>query len=79
MSYDEEDFFEEDELIIISMFEKDNRKETIREIEDVLPFVKDDTEVESLVIGTIEKMKMMSDEEFSKLELEEYKQEPVDE
>ncbi|MCD8107044.1 MAG: transposon-transfer assisting family protein [Oscillospiraceae bacterium] len=71
--------FEEDELIILAMFEKDNRQDTIREIEDVLPFVKDDTEVESLVIGTIEKLKMMSDEEFARLDLEEYKQEPVDE
>ena len=71
--------FEEDELIVMAMFEKDNRQDTIREIEEVLPFIEDDTEVESLVIGTIEKLKLMSDEEFSKLDLEECKQEPVDE
>lgn len=70
--------FEEDELIIISMFEKEDRRETIREIEDVLTFVKDD-EIETLVIGTIEKLKLMSDDEFVGLDLEEYKQKPVDE
>ncbi len=71
--------FEEDELIILAMFEEEGKQETIKEIESVIPFVSDDTEIESLVIGTIEKLKMMSDEEFAKLELEEYKQEPVDE
>ncbi|MCD7804480.1 MAG: transposon-transfer assisting family protein [Oscillospiraceae bacterium] len=69
--------FEEDELTIISMFEKEDRQGTISEIEDVLPFVKDD-EIEAIVVGTIEKMKMMSDGEFSKLDLGEYKQEPMD-
>ncbi|MCD7889672.1 MAG: transposon-transfer assisting family protein [Oscillospiraceae bacterium] len=71
--------FEKDELIILAMFEEEGRQETVKEIESVIPFVSDDTEIESLVIGTIEKLKMMSDEEFAKLDLEEYKQEPVDE
>ncbi len=71
--------FEEDELIILAMFEKEGKQETTKEIESVTPFVSDDAEIESLVIGTIEKLKMMSDEEFAKLDLEEYKQEPVEE
>lgn len=71
--------FEKDELIILAMFEEEGRQETVKEIESVIPFVSDDTEIESLVIGTIEKLKMMSDEKFAKLDLEEYKQEPVDE
>lgn len=71
--------FEKDELIILAMFEEEGRQETVKEIESVIPFVSDDTEIESLVIGTIEKLKMMSDEEFAKLELEEYKQELLDE
>ncbi|MCD8249378.1 MAG: transposon-transfer assisting family protein [Lachnospiraceae bacterium] len=71
--------FEEDELIVIAMFEEETRQETIKGIEEILPYIKGDTELEEIVIGTVEKMKRMPDSEFARLDLEAYKQEPEDE
>ncbi|MCD7750476.1 MAG: transposon-transfer assisting family protein [Lachnospiraceae bacterium] len=71
--------FEEDELIVIAMFEEKTRQETIKGIEEILPYIKGDTELEEVVIGTVEKLKRMPDKEFAKLDLEAYKQEPEDE
>lgn len=48
-------------------------------IEENLPYIKGDTELEEVVIDTVEKMKRMPDREFAKLDLEAYKQEPEDE
>ncbi|MCD7883045.1 MAG: transposon-transfer assisting family protein [Lachnospiraceae bacterium] len=71
--------FEEDELIVIAMFTTGDRTGTIAGIEEILPYIKGDTELEEIVIGTVEKMKRMPDREFAKLDLEAYKQEPEDE
>ncbi|MCC8125896.1 MAG: transposon-transfer assisting family protein [Clostridiales bacterium] len=71
--------FEEDELIVIAMFEEKTRQETIKGIEEILPYIKGDTELEEVVIGTVEKLKRMPDKEFARLDLEAYQQEPEDE
>ncbi len=55
-----------------------NRRHTLERLEEVIPYVRDDEEVLPLVINTIEKMKLLSDAEFHKLDLEPYKQEPED-
>lgn len=70
--------FEENEYLVMAMFEEQSREQTIRHIEEAVPFVKDDSEMYPLVIGTIEKMKRMTDHEFAMLDLEPYKQEPED-
>lgn len=71
--------FEEDELVVMAMFAAADCQETIAGIEGILPYIKGDTELEQVVIGTVEKMKRMPDGEFAQLDLEAYKQEPVDE
>ena len=70
--------FEENEYMIMAMFQKINRQQTMREIRSVIPFVKDDAEMLSLINSTLEKMEHISDQEFSVIDLEPYKQEPME-
>lgn len=70
--------FEENEYLIMAMFQGENRQQTMREIRSSVPFLKDDAEMLSLVNSTLEKMENLSDQEFSMLNLEPYKQEPVE-
>ena len=67
--------FEENEYLVIAMFEANNRLTTMEKIAEVVPFVEDDEEIYPLVMTTLEKMKCLSDEDFKKLDLEPYKQE----
>ena len=67
--------FEENEYLVIAMFEESNRLSTMEKIEEVVPFVEDDPEIYPLVTTTIEKMKCISDDDFKKMDLEPYKQE----
>lgn len=71
--------FEQNEMLVMAMFDAGNRKHTLERIEEVLPYVQDDEQVLPLVVNTIEKMKRLSDTDFHKLDLEPYKQEPEDE
>lgn len=70
--------FEENEYLIMAMFQMENRQQTMREIRGSVPFLKDDAEMLSLVNSTLEKMENLSDQEFFLLDLEPYKQEPVE-
>lgn len=67
--------FEENEYLVIAMFEANNRLATMEKIAEVVPYVEDDAEIYPLVMTTLEKMKCLSDEDFKKLDLEPYKQE----
>lgn len=67
--------FEENEYLVMAMFEESNRLSTMEKIEEVVPFVEDDPEIYLLVMTTIEKMKCISDDDFKKMDLEPYKQE----
>lgn len=67
--------FEENEYLVMAMFEESNRLSTLEKIEEVVPFVEDDPEIYPLVMTTIEKMKCISDDDFKKMDLEPYKQE----
>ena len=49
--------FEEDERFVIAMFKKNCRTETMQEIRRILPFVKEDTEMLTLVNSTLKKMR----------------------
>ncbi|MGN8922384.1 transposon-transfer assisting family protein [Lachnospiraceae bacterium HCP28S3_F9] len=70
--------FEENEYLIMAMFQMENRQQTMREIRSAAPFLKDDAEILSLVNSTLAKMKKLSDQEFALLDLEPYKQDPVE-
>lgn len=71
--------FDENEYLIMGMFQKENRMQTMREILSVVPFLKDDAEMLSLVNSTLAKMEKLSDQEFALLDLEPYKQESLEE
>lgn len=64
--------FNADEMMVMAMFEQPTRTETMRYIEEVVPFVEDDVEVFSLVASTMKKMRSISDMEFSRLDLKPY-------
>lgn len=70
--------FEENEYLIMAMFQKANRQQTMREIRSAIPFVKEDAEMLSLVNSTLEKMECISDRDFNEMDLEPYKQEPME-
>ena len=71
--------FDKDEYIVMAMFEAKNRQATMQQIEEILPFIQDDTELVRVVTGTIEKMKRMPDAQFAQLDLEPYRKEDGDE
>lgn len=50
----------------------------MREIRSVIPFLKEDAEMLALVNSTLEKMERISDEDFSEIDLEPYRQEPTE-
>lgn len=69
--------FNADEMMVMAMFEQPTRTETMKYIEEVVPFVEDDVEVFSLVASTMKKMRSISDMEFSRLDLKPYLQDVV--
>ncbi|MCC8102112.1 MAG: transposon-transfer assisting family protein [Clostridiales bacterium] len=68
--------FDEDELIVMAMFEAGSREKTAEEIKEILPYIKGDSELEEVVNTTVEKMKQISDSEFAQIDLDAYGQEP---
>ncbi len=70
--------FEENEYILIAMFQKESRQATIDEIHSVIPYIGRDEEMLVLINSTLEKLNFLSDKAFSSLDLEAYKQEPVE-
>ena len=71
--------FEEDEYFLMAMFQKDSRAKTIQEIRFVLPFINDDADMLTLVNGTLRKMELLTDQEYADMDLEAYRQEPLEE
>ena len=67
--------FDEEELLVLAVLEPDTRKNTIARLEEILPEVKDDPDMEAIVISVIEKLKRITDETFDLLGLEEYREE----
>ena len=70
--------FDMNENLIMAMFQKESRLQTMNEIRGVIPFVTDDEEILPLINSTLEKMSEISDQDFLALDLEPYKQEPVE-
>ncbi len=67
--------FDEEELLVLAVLEPDTRKNTITRLEEILPEVKDDPDMEAIVISAAEKLKRITDEAFELLGLEEYREE----
>ena len=67
---------EENEYILMAMFQRDSRQETIDKIHSVIPYVSRDEEMLFLINSTLEKLWFLSDEAFLSLDLEPYRQEP---
>ena len=67
--------FDEEELLVLAVLEPDTRKNTIARLEEILPEVRDDSDMEAIVISAAEKLKRITDEAFDLLGLEEYREE----
>ena len=67
--------FDEEELLVLAVLEPDTRKNTIARLEEILPEVKDDPDMEAIVISAVEKLKRITDEAFDLLGLEAYREE----
>ena len=67
--------FDEEELFAIAVFEPDTRVNTIKRLEKVLPELQDDLEMRDLVRSAREKLKKISDREYSLLDLDSYREE----
>ena len=65
--------FEEEEMCVISCFDTSSRESALQAVRFVVPFTKDDDELSALVISTVEKLKMIPDEEFDQLDFEIYR------
>ena len=70
--------FEENELLVMAMFDAGNRRESMERIEEIIPHVEEDQEIYSLVLQTIEKLKRITDMDYHRIDLEGYKQELED-
>ena len=64
--------FEDDEMRVIAMFDTSNRQAAQKEIEAVIPFTQDDPELSAVVINTAEKLKQVTDKDFSELDFDRY-------
>ena len=67
--------FDEEELLVLSVFEVGPRRDMIYKLEDILPEVREDPDMEAIVISAAEKLKRITDKEFGMLDLEEYREE----
>ena len=67
--------FDEEELFAIAVFEPDTRGNTIKRLERVLPELQDDSEMHDLIRSAREKLKKISDREYSLLDLDSYREE----
>lgn len=70
--------FEENEYFLMAMFQKESRQATIEEIYKAIPYIGRDEEMLALINSTLEKLWFLSDEAFLSMDLEQYRQEPME-
>ena len=70
--------FDENEYILMAMFQRESRQATIDKIQSVIPYIDGDKEMLFLINSTLEKLWFLSDEAFLSLNLEPYMQEPME-
>ena len=66
--------FEENEYILMAMFQRESRRATIDKIHSVIPYADRDEKILFLINSILEKLWFLSDEAFLSLDLEPYKQ-----
>jgi hypothetical protein len=71
--------FEEEEMCVISCFDTSSRESALQAVQFVVPYTRDDDELSALVVSTVEKLKMIPDEEFNQLDFEIYRADDEDE
>ncbi len=64
---------EENERILMAMFPAESRQATMDRIQNVLPYVQEDEEMQALVVDTLKKMQEMTEQEFQSVDLEVYR------
>lgn len=69
---------EENERILMSMFPAESRQAAMARIQNVLPYVQEDEEMQALVEDTLKKMQEMTEQEFQSLDLEVYRPESAE-
>lgn len=67
--------FDEEELFAIAVFSPDTRANTADMMESVLPELEDDEDMHAIVLSAKEKLRRITDEEYARLGLEEYREE----
>lgn len=72
------DRFEENEMILMAMFQRETRRQTMEDISAIIPFIAEDEEMILLVNQTLEKMRDLSDDDYLNLDLEEYQEETAE-
>ena len=67
--------FDEEEMFVIAVFNPDTRSNTIHIMSEVLPELKDDQDMFDLLLRAMEKLKRISDDEYKKMDLSDYRDE----
>ena len=67
--------FDEEEMFVIAVFNPDTRSYTIHIMSEVLPELKDDQDMFDLLLSAMEKLKRISDDEYKKMDLSDYRDE----
>lgn len=71
--------FEDDEMRVIAMFDTKSRKKALSEVEAVIPYTREDSDLSAVVISAAEKLKRIPDQDFSELDFEIYRLEADEE
>lgn len=69
---------EENERILMAIFPAESRQAAMDRIQNALPYVQEDEEMQALVVDTLKKMQEMTEQEFQSLDLEVYRPESVE-
>ena len=64
--------FNEDEMLILGIYEEESRAECIEAMKTTLDDLTDDPEMLELVQGTIEKISQLTDEEYLQIDFSDY-------
>lgn len=67
--------FDEEELFALAILESADRKSMAAKMADILPELKGDPEMHSLILSAMEKLKKISDRDYEKLGLDAYREE----
>lgn len=68
-----------DDYLVLAMLQAETRSEAEEKLKETLQYVGDDVAEKELIRSVLWKIGMMTDEEYRQLDLEPYRQEPVEE